>query len=114
MVIGFTLDCENAERLNHDTMKAQLLAYLRGEVVEPILCNYANNNFVVTKECEIFTVPVVKKARPIINKGVVRPDGRVLPFGWSAYSDPRNKEYYENLMVEPNNIDRIINSKYEK
>jgi hypothetical protein len=112
--LGFTLDCENADKLNHDTMKAQLMAYLKGEQVKPIECNYPDNNFRVTKECEIFTVPIVKKARPIINKGVVRPDGRVLPFGWSDYADPKNRGNYDNWMNEPNNAHRLENSRYEK
>jgi hypothetical protein len=96
-------------------MKAQVLSFIRGEKVTPIECYYPDKNFRVTKECQIFTVPVVKKARPIINKGVVRDDGRVLPFGWSAYSDPINRPHYDREEInEPNNLNRIYNSKYEK
>lgn len=114
MLLGFTLDCENADALNHATMKAQLMDFLQGEQVQPIVCNYPNNNFRITDKGDIFTVPLAKLARPVINKGVVREDGRVMPFGWSKYDDLLNREYYGRWDIkDPNNMDRIERSIYE-
>jgi hypothetical protein len=110
-ISGFTLDCENAEKLNHDTMKAQLFAFLNGEEPEPIVCHY-ETNFRTNNKGEIFTVELDKMLKPVHNKGVVVENGRLAPFGWSPYTRPLNAEYYRHH-APPNNVERLKNSRYE-
>ena len=118
-VLGFTLDCANAEALNHDSMKEQAKAIIRGEKLPPIECNYPYSNFRANNKGEIYTIPMVKKAQPVINKGVLAKNGRIVPFGWSPLFDDSNDAYYGlgadrfQIHPAPNNLERLYNSKYE-
>jgi hypothetical protein len=105
------LDCDNAEKLNHDTMKAQLFGFLNGEEPAPITCNY-KTNFRTNNKGEIFTVELNKELKPVHNKGIVVENGRLAPFGWSPYAMPLNAEYYRHH-APPNNVERLKNSRYE-
>lgn len=116
---GFTLDCNNAEALNHESMKAQAMAKINGEQIAPIECNYPYSNFRANNKGEIYTIPLVKKAQPVVNKGVLTKKGRIVPFGWSPFRHDLNKAYYKQGQdyygkhPDPNNFARIYDSKYE-
>jgi hypothetical protein len=40
-------------------------------------------NFRATRDGQIHTVPMKKKLRPVINKGIVLSSERIVHFGWS-------------------------------
>ena len=106
------MDCDNAEKLNHDSMKAQLSSFLNGEEATPITCHY-ETNFKTTNRGEIYTVEIDKMLRPVHNKGVVVENGRLAPFGWSPLDKVVNREFYKTHEL-PNNLERIQTSRYEK
>jgi hypothetical protein len=105
------LDCDNAEKLNHEAMRAQLEGFLNGEAPDPISCTY-KTNFRTNNKGEIFTVKVTKDLQPVHNKGVVVAGGRLVPFGWSPFDRPLNEEFY-HYHAPPNNVERLRTSRYE-
>lgn len=42
-----------------------------------------DKNFRATREGEIYTIPMDKRLRPVINKGIVLSKEKIVHFGWS-------------------------------
>ncbi|KAL3107544.1 hypothetical protein niasHT_014004 [Heterodera trifolii] len=65
---GITLDSDACEQMSFEKMKEMVLQNW-GLADNNVRFNYPTKNFRITKEGEIFTVPLVKKFNPTVNKG---------------------------------------------
>ncbi|KAL3070960.1 hypothetical protein niasHT_040116 [Heterodera trifolii] len=82
---GITLDSDACEQMSFEKMKEMVLQNW-GLADNNVRFNYPTKNFRITKEGEIFTVPLVKKFNPTVNKGVIRDEGLfIAPFGYSTW-----------------------------
>ncbi|KAL3080203.1 hypothetical protein niasHT_035723 [Heterodera trifolii] len=80
---GITLDSNACARISHEKMKKMVLDNW-GAADNNIVFDY-ETNFRITKNGEIFTVPIKKQFNPTVNKGVIRNHGLlVVPFGYST------------------------------
>ena len=75
---GFTLDYNTCQLLHYESFKKKVLAY--GKDVEPIIVSY-NMLRPNIKSGSVHTVPIKKKYRPIITKGIVNYKYQVVNFG---------------------------------
>ncbi|KAL3096273.1 hypothetical protein niasHS_004911 [Heterodera schachtii] len=80
---GITLDSNACARISHEKMKKMVLDNW-GAADNNVVFDY-ETNFRITKNGEIFTVPIKKQFNPTVNKGVIRNHGLlVVPFGYST------------------------------
>ncbi|KAL3089249.1 hypothetical protein niasHS_006970 [Heterodera schachtii] len=80
---GITLDSNACARISHEKMKKMVLDNW-GAADNNVVFDY-ETNFRITKNGEIFTVPIKKQFNPTVNKGVIRNQGLlVVPFGYST------------------------------
>ncbi|KAL3068854.1 hypothetical protein niasHT_032979 [Heterodera trifolii] len=80
---GITLDSNACARISHEKMKKMVLNNW-GAADNNVVFDY-ETNFRITKNGEIFTVPIKKQFNPTVNKGVIRNHGLlVVPFGYST------------------------------
>ena len=78
---GFTLDFNTCQLLHYDTFKQKVLDY--GVDLDPIVISY-NMLRPNLKKGAVFTVPMKKEYRPIVTKGIVNDDYKVVNFGSST------------------------------
>ncbi|KAL3072344.1 hypothetical protein niasHT_030501 [Heterodera trifolii] len=80
---GITLDTNACARISHEKMKKMVLDNW-GAADNNVVFDY-ETNFRITKNGEIFTVPIKKQFNPTVNKGVIRNHGLlIVPFGYST------------------------------
>jgi hypothetical protein len=79
---GFTLDYETCQQLHYESFKQKVLDY--GIDTEPITVCYDNCLRPDLKTGSVYTVPLTKKYRPIVTKGIVDDDYNVVNFGAST------------------------------
>ena len=76
---GITLDYNTCQILQYDTFKSKVLNYCKD--IEPIIVKYDNFLRPNLKRGSVFTVPLEKKYRPVICKGIVNNKYQVVNFG---------------------------------
>lgn len=83
---GIPLTADIKNKLAYDRYKE--MAELYGNVPEELVTETftIEKNFRSTRSGEIATVPMDKKFRPFINKGIILNPGKIVPYGWS---DPK-------------------------
>jgi hypothetical protein len=79
---GFTLDYKTCQKLHYESFKQKVLDY--GIDTEPITVCYDNCLRPNLKTGHVYTVPLTKKYRPIVTKGIVDDDYNVVNFGAST------------------------------
>uniref|UniRef100_A0A183CPK8 DNA-directed DNA polymerase n=1 Tax=Globodera pallida TaxID=36090 RepID=A0A183CPK8_GLOPA len=100
---GITLDSDACQQINYAKM-VEMVVEKWGAVDNFCSFNYPSKNFRITKKGDIFTVPLVKRFNPTVNKGVIRDDGlRVVPFGYTdwEYCQLNNPHCCECQMFVP-------------
>ena len=80
---GFTLDYNTCLLLHYETFKQKVLNFCKD--FEPIVVKYDNCLRPNLKRGHVYTVPLEKKYRPVISKGIVNAKYEVVNFG-TCYS----------------------------
>lgn len=81
---GLPLNIDNKNQLTFDRFKEMVTNY--GQDLDPEATTETftlKKNFRIDKRGLIETVHMDKRIRPIINKGVVVANHKIVPFGWS-------------------------------
>ena len=78
---GITLDYATDQRLSYDEMKRRILHIDRAE--QPLILNY-NMLRPSVKKGEVHTQNLDKIYKPVITKGMILEDLRVVPFGYQS------------------------------
>jgi hypothetical protein len=83
---GLPLTADNKDQLQYDRFKQMIMAYgeEEAEVEDYTEVFTIENNFRIDKRGGINTIPLRKRLRPVINKGVVLSHNTIVPFGWSS------------------------------
>jgi hypothetical protein len=90
---GITIDCRNADKFNHEVLKKCVENFIAGVPEKKAVTLDYPEKFRVERCGEILTVPMRKKFKCVINKGVLREGGEIVPFGWSPYNDSATNRY---------------------
>lgn len=87
---GIPISADNKDKFRYEEFKNMAEKY--GDVPEDeVTATFKiEKNFRISRDGEVATVPINKRLRPVINKGIVLNSGKIVPYGWSDHEWCKN------------------------